>query len=216
MPQFPSSRARLLALATLLVATSAVVVACSDSTGPGRTLVRVELTDAPFPYDSVNSVDVFVVRIDARQRTADSADAAQNVSADSSRTRGGWTVLAEPQAAINIAALRTDTASLGTVSLESGSWSALRMIIDPARSSITLKNGTKLTVGTSGSAIVFPSAAQSGIKINLTGNRSLQAGDTTRLVIDFDLDNSFVMRGNSLAQNGLLMKPTIKAVFREE
>jgi len=38
-----------------------------DSSGPprGRPLVRVSLTDAPFPYDSVTSVNIYVVRIEA-------------------------------------------------------------------------------------------------------------------------------------------------------
>jgi hypothetical protein len=31
------------------------------------------------------------------------------------------------------------------------------------------------------------------------------------MVLDFDVGNSFVMRGNSLAQNGLLFKPVVKA-----
>lgn len=219
MPSFPSSpRAKTLAFATVLFAASTVAIACSSegSLAPGQTKVAVRLTDAPFPYDSVKSVDVFVVRIDARQQPADSTAAAQNVSSDSSSARGGWTTIATPNRLINIAALRNDTTSLGTATLPSGSWSALRMIIDPAQSSVTLNNGTKLSTGTSAtSGIVFPSAAKSGIKINLTGNTTLTPGDSTSLVVDFDLDNSFVMRGNSLERNGLLFKPVIKAVFKD-
>jgi hypothetical protein len=31
------------------------------------------------------------------------------------------------------------------------------------------------------------------------------------VVVDFDLENSFVLRGNSLSRDGLLVKPTIRA-----
>ncbi|MHB1264684.1 MAG: DUF4382 domain-containing protein [Gemmatimonadaceae bacterium] len=219
MSPFPSSpRAKTLAFATVLFAASTVAGACSSdaSVAPGQTKVAVRLTDAPFPYDSVKSVDVFVVRIDARQQPADSTTAAQNVSSDSSSSRGGWTTIATPNRLIDMAVLRNDTTSLGTTTLQSGSWSGLRMIIDPAQSSVTLNNGTTLTTGTSPTAgIVFPSAAKTGIKINLTGNTTLAPGDSTTLVVDFDLDNSFVMRGNSVARNGLLFKPVIKAVFKD-
>lgn len=219
MPHVLSSpRAKTLAFATALFAASTVAIACSSdsSVAPGQTKVAVRLTDAPFPYDSVKSVDVFVVRIDARPQAADSAEAARNVSPDSSASRGGWTTIASPNRLINIAALRDDTTSLGTTTLQAGSWSALRLIIDPAQSSVTLNNGTKLTTGTSANAgIVFPSAAKTGIKINLTGNTTLVAGDSTSLVVDFDLDNSFVMRGNSVERNGLLFKPVVKAVFKD-
>jgi hypothetical protein len=34
---------------------------------------------------------------------------------------------------------------------------------------------------------------------------------TSTVLIDFDLENSFVMRGNSISQNGLLFKPVVKA-----
>ena len=74
---------------------------------------------------------------------------------------------------------------------------------------LTLKNGTKLD-GSSSPGIKFPSAAQSGIKIKL--DRAIPVGDsTTTRVVDFDLENSFIMRGSSLGRDGLLFKPTIKA-----
>src|SRR5438876_11475332 len=56
-----------------------------DSTGNhGKPMAKVLLTDAPFPYDSVASVNVYVVRI------------AASTGAD---TTGGvnWTVIAEPR-----------------------------------------------------------------------------------------------------------------------
>src|SRR5206468_2761287 len=38
-------------------------------------------------------------------------------------------------------------------------------------------------------------------------------GATTTLLVDFDVNNSFVMRGNSINQNGLLFKPVVNATI---
>jgi hypothetical protein len=38
-------------------------------------------------------------------------------------------------------------------------------------------------------------------------------GSTTSLLVDFDVNSSFVMRGNSIAKNGLLFKPVIHATI---
>jgi hypothetical protein len=81
------------------------------------------------------------------------------------------------------------------------------MIIDASQSSITLKDGTKPT-------IVWPSAARTGIKINLDHDISVTR-DSSLMVLDFDLGRSFVMRGNSISQNGLLFKPVVRAVAQE-
>src|SRR6185437_6254617 len=38
----------------------------------------------------------------------------------------------------------------------------------------------------------------------------------SQMVIDFDLGHSFVLRGNSIAKNGLIFKPVIRASASEE
>jgi hypothetical protein len=86
----------------------------------------------------------------------------------------------------------------------------LRFIIDPSKSSVTLKNGLKLT-NTSSPNVTFPSASKSGIKVVLDKPVQIVGGSTTTLIIDFDVNNSFVQRGNSIEKNGLLFKPVIKA-----
>lgn len=77
------------------------------------------------------------------------------------------------------------------------------MIIDPDKSSVTLKDGTK-------PAVKWPSAGKTGIKINLDSPVNLTEAGAT-LLVDFDVGRSFVMRGNSITQNGLLFKPVLRA-----
>ncbi len=39
-------------------------------------------------------------------------------------------------------------------------------------------------------------------------------GDTTPVLLDFNVGSSFVMRGNSISPNGLLFEPVIQATIR--
>ncbi len=162
---------RLALLSTAMVATALLGVACSSSdtvsptSGSGTMVVR--LTDAPFLTDSVKSVDIFVVRVDARTSDADSATADHGLSDDSASV-GGWKTIASPNAAFNLLSLQNGvSATIGQAVLPAGTYNGFRFIIDPARSSVTLKGGQVLT-GSSTPGIKFPSANRSGIKMVLT------------------------------------------------
>jgi hypothetical protein len=208
------SHVRLASLAAALCA-GALVAACSsdNATSSGNGTMAVQLTDAPFPIDSLSSVDVFVVRVDARQATADSTSAAQGTP-DDSATVGGWTTLATPNAKVNLLAYQNgSTLPLGAATMAAGSYAGFRLIIDPAQSSVTLKNGTVLS-GTSTPGIMFPSASRSGIKIDLSGPITVIAKDTTTVLVDFRVDSSFVVRGSTIMQQGLLFKPVIHASMK--
>ena len=81
------------------------------------------------------------------------------------------------------------------------------MVIDADQSSVTLNDNTKPDVK-------WPGAGKNGIKILLDKPFEVTNG-TTNLLIDFDVGRSFVMRGNSISQNGLLFKPVIHAVTQQ-
>ncbi len=189
-----------------------VLAACSNdnSTSAGTGFMAVRLTDAPFPSDSVKSVDVFVVRVDVRQAAADSTAAAQDV-ADDSVSAGGWTTVARPDATIDLLTLQNGvTKALGAKFLTAGNYDGFRLVIDPSKSSVTLANGTVLT-GASSPSVTVPSAARTGIQIDLAQPLAVTANDTTSVLVDFNVGNSFVMRGSSISQNGLIFKPVITA-----
>lgn len=195
--------------------TCALVAACSadKTTATGTGTMAVQLTDAPFPTDSVSAVNVFVVRVDGRVAAADSAAAATGAP-DDSASAGGWTTLATPNAVVNLLAYQNGAAlPLGDVTLAAGNYAGFRLVIDPTQSSVVLKNGTTLT-GTSSPGIMFPSASRSGIKIVLAQPVTVIAHDTTTVLVDFMVDSSFVVRGSSIAQNGLLFTPVIHATVK--
>ncbi len=186
----------------MAVAGLSLLGACGASdSGPGTGSLAVQLTDAPFPSDSVKSVDVWVLRVDARQADADSA------AADSAG--GGWTTVASPNASVNLLAYQNGSAlPLGSGTLTAGNYLGFRLVIDPSKSSLTLQNGQVLTA-TSSPNVTFPSGSTTGIKIVLTKPVTIAANATTTMLVDFQVNNSFVMRGSSISQNGLLFKPVV-------
>jgi hypothetical protein len=204
-------------LAVFAVSLGVFAGACggSDTAGlNGHGTLVVQLTDAPFPTDSVKSVDIFVVRVDGRVADVDESSADQNVTTEDVSEKDGWKTLATPNASIDLLSLQNGvTSTLGEAKIEPASYRGFRLVIDPSKSSVTLKSGQKLT-STSAPSVTFPSAARSGIKINLNVPVTVAADATTTMVIDFDVGNSFVMRGNSLSQNGLLFKPVIHGSVR--
>jgi hypothetical protein len=200
--------ARTLLVAGALVGAAATIVACGDDAyvseagAAGSGTLVVQLTDAPFPFDSVKSVDVFVVRIDGKTAATDSAAAAKGTE-DSGKDQDGWVTLAEPKAKIDLLTLRDGkTTTLGQKALPAGTYKSFRLIIDPAQSSVTLKSGSTVDVQ-------WPSAGRSGIKVQLAKDVTVAKDGAQTLLLDFDVSESFVMKGNSM-KNGLLFKPVIK------
>jgi len=195
---------------------SITIGACggSDTAPRGMGTLVVQLTDAPFPTDSVKSVDIFVVRVDGRVEDVDDASADTHVATESESEGDGWKTLATPNASINLLELQNGVVStVGEAKIDAASYRGFRLVIDPSKSSVTLKNGQVLT-NTSSPSVMFPSASRSGIKIALASPVVVGEDGKTTMVVDFDVASSFVMRGNSLAQNGLLFKPVIRATVK--
>ena len=210
-----------------LTATLFGAVACSDSTGSGTGTVGVRLAntsvaasvvasvdgEVPLPEGSVKSVDLWVVRIDARRAETSDEEAAE-ATEESEAASAGWVTLAEPDAKFDLMTIADGTnAFLGEAEVAAGQYRGFRLIIDPAKSSLTLNDEASTVIG--GEAIIglkFPSAAMTGIKINLTGAPiDVEDGEESTMLVKFDVSKSFVVRGGSIEQNGLLFKPVIKA-----
>src|SRR6185436_1731049 len=148
--------------------------ACSDSTGTGTGMVNVRLTngavpdalvgqvaaamtEAPLPEGSVKSVDVFVVRVEARRQEPSDAEAAVNTE-ESDKAQGGWVTIAEPNTAFDLMMLAGGTTpTLGVAELATGAYRGFRIVIDPAKSSVTLNDeGNTVISGESIDGLKFP------------------------------------------------------------
>ena len=192
------------------------LASCSDnSTGPDQGHIAVRLTDAPFPLDQVESIDMFIVRVEAKLEPTTEADADEDVD-DGDASNDGWIVLATPNASFDLMDLQNGVnVLLGEATVAAGSYHSIRLILDTDKSSVTLKDGMTLS-GTSSPSIVFPSVGKSGIKVLFSTPIEVDEGATTEVLLDFDAEESFVVRGNTILQNGLLFKPVIKATVIDE
>lgn len=187
----------------VLAATAATVVfgaltACykDEPTVPRRQPVNtsVLLTDAPFPYDSVGKVEIFIVSISAKLET------------DTSSSEG-WVTIAEPNRRIDILALTHGlTDSLGGTDLARGQYGALRMIIDTDESHIYTKQGSEIDVDWQSSAgrPVLHAFVEAPLAVNENGQ--------TAIVIDFDVGRSFLCSDDVC--DHFIFSPTMRAVNR--
>jgi uncharacterized protein YjdB len=164
---------------TLAAAAVAAATACYQNDAPtlplGQPRVSVLLTDAPFPYDSVASVNIHIVRIEANEH-ADTSDG------------GAWVLIAEPDEVFDLLELRQgNTALLGRGELPAGQYRAVRMTIDTSRSSVVWSGGAKAPVNWqnfSGSPLMpLYALVESPVDVPTEG---------AEIVIDFDVGRSFL------------------------
>jgi hypothetical protein len=190
----------LFVLAGLLVAP----LSCSgvtDTTSGGTTSTL--LTDAPFPYDRVARVDLFVVSVSA------------SLSPDTSATQGGsFFTLATPNRRINVLGLQNGaTDELGKSNLPTGAITAVRMVIDTDSSSITLTNGKVLT-GRSTPGIQWQSSAGRPT-LNALIHEQIRVPNTGAIVVvDFDVGKAFIPPQEinpASTDSGFIFSPVIHA-----
>ena len=192
-----------LTLATTTVVAAVTLVACggggggggspAPAPGPAMGTLGAAITDAPAcGFDAVN-VTVSKFRV--------------NKNAAASDTDAGWSeIVLSPARKINLLNLTNGVIdSLGTTALEAGTYTQMRLVLDP-----NTGNGMANTVVRTGTTtevtLDTPSAVQSGIKLN--ANVEVLAGQRADVVLDFDACKSVVARGNGQ----FALKPVVKVI----
>jgi hypothetical protein len=176
-----------------------VIAACSQRNVPTNATkagtIQVLLIDAPFPYDQVARVDVYIVRVAASTKPDTGGNAG-----DSLQT--GLHTIAAPHRTYNLLELGNGSAAkLGEPILLSGKLVQFLVTIDADSSSITLKNGTVLTNRTSPG--INWGGYPSRFSFGLFTDPPIQIADTGAVVIiDFDLGRSFYARDPANAAAG--------------
>lgn len=215
------------ALAALAIAGCAGDRVTSVRPHAGQGMLAVHLTDAPLPLDSIKEVNVFVVRIDAKRAETDSAhlnddldhderaehDSAGAVNRDDDE--GGehadsteWVTIATPNQTFNLLALQNGvTAFLGATPVDTGNFKTVRLIIDPAKSNVVLRDGTILTT-TSTPAVEFEDKGRHALKVALENSVDVTEGATTTLTLDLKLNQSLTLRGRTF-RDGFLFRPVV-------
>jgi hypothetical protein len=211
-------------LSTILLAGGAAVLwACADhaltanSMQPGQGALAMRLIDAPTPLDSIDSVNIFVVRVDAREKVADSVAADSGVAMDDDdmdrenphRDSTAWVTIASPNKVFDVMALTGgDTALLGTAIIDTAKFRSLRLVIDPSKSYVVLKGGKVLTDSSTPPVELF-SRGRHGILVDLDSDADVKAGATTTITLDFRLGQSLMLRGRSLGDDGLIVAANV-------
>jgi hypothetical protein len=171
----PVLAAAALTAAALLAASTACYEDDTSSPKLAGQLTRVLLTDSPFPYDSVQAVEVYVESI------------AASVSFDTTGTHeSDWITVATPKKAVDLLTLQNGTAALlGEGSLAAGKYRALRMVINTARSRILRRGGVEAQVNWQAST------GTPTLYAYVEGGEMQVPDQGADIVIDFDVGRSF-------------------------
>lgn len=191
----------------LTAATGAALVACTVSetgpVGPGHELGKtaVFLTDAPFPFDFIQRVDVHITEI------------ALSPQADTSDTAPDWLTVATPDRSFNLVELQNGvTEMLGQAEIPPGQYRAVRVIFDPSRSSMTDVDGHVIGTAPAGGGPGIDWQSKRAVP-QLFGfvEEPLAVDDNgTDIVIDFDVGRSFLYDG----AGGFTFVPFLRAITR--
>jgi len=179
------------------------LLACNDGTGAGeRPQVRVLLTDAPFPYDSVARVDVYFVRIMATTRPDTGTSADDTVAL-------GLHTIATPRRRINLLDLsngRLDSLGADTL-LPSEAYQQLRVTINVDSSRIEMKDGTR-------PAIDFSAGGLEEMSFGLFPLAPVAMGPQgASILIDFNVGRSFEpVDPTGGARSGFRFVPFVRAL----
>ncbi|MEA1898356.1 MAG: DUF4382 domain-containing protein [Bacteroidota bacterium] len=177
----------------LIVTILLSAVSCNkNDMSDGYGTLKLSITDAPFPVEFIEEAIVTITKIEIRQM-------------DESEGYPFITVF-DDTVDINLIELRNGVqAELSEVEIPAGNYDLIRLYVDKA--SISIKDFETYD-------LKVPSGAQTGIKIFLDPHIRV-AGGLTEILLDFNLDKSFVLKGNINTPAGIKgfnFKPVIRAV----
>ena len=181
---------------TALVLVGGVGVACfSDDAlhAPAIAPTKVFITDDPFPFDTVGSVNIYVTRIEAC------------TCFDTTNLTGNWVTVATPNKSFDLLTLQQgETAFVGQGTINAGNYAAIRMTINVDQSSIRYADG-------SNASVLWPYPHSGDIVLYALVEHPLPVAATgADIVIDFDVGRSFLY--NFTGNRDFLMLPTLRAV----
>ncbi len=192
----------------VLVLFSLVLWNCSEDIGGSDTgRLRVQLTDAPFPYDLIAEANVTIFKIEARyKKDDDGMDDEMDMENDGNEDGGRpFVTLMEVDKDINLLELTNGvTENLVDMEVPAGEYDLIRIYVRGVN--VVLKDGRMFD-------LKVPSGPQTGIKVFIDPPLLVAGGLTADLLLDFDVSQSFVARGNLEKEsfNGFNFKPVIKA-----
>jgi hypothetical protein len=164
-----------------------------ENNGPGRLVINV--TDAPFPIDILESASVTITKVEIRKAGDGISDGSPFIT------------LWEGSETFDLLDLRNGLKEeLLDIEIPGGEYNLIRLYVDEA--GLKVKDGDNFNVK-------VPSGKQTGLKVFINPGLIVEGGLTSELLLDFDLSRSFVMKGNMYTPAGIKgfnFKPVIRAV----
>jgi hypothetical protein len=155
-------------------------------------IVKLTLTDAPFPADMVQEAMVTIFKIEIRN-AADSVSSFLNLSSE--------------EQPFNLLELSNGiTATIAELEIPSGKYNQIRLYVKDA--SVKLTDGTVYD-------LKIPGGFESGVKLLLKPAVEITDGDTTELILDFDVSKSFKVQGNPDSPAGIkgfIFSPVVRTM----
>ena len=183
----------------------AALAGCTASEiGPGpdgNGITSVFLTDAPFPFDAIARVDIHVTEI------------ALSASADTGEGAPDWVVVASPGRTFNLLDLQNGaTALLGEAVVPPGQYRAVRLVFDPARSTLTGIGGELIATrsGPGAPGIDWQAKGERPSLFALVEEGMGIGENGEDIVVDFDVGRSFLYDG----AGGFTFIPFLRAIVR--
>jgi hypothetical protein len=180
-------------VASLIVLAGSAAVACyqDDTLQPASIApTKVFLTDDPFPFDTVGSVNIYVSRIEA------------STGLD---TTGDMVTIATPNQVFDLLTLQQGAkAFVGQGTIDAGHYHLIRMTIDVDRSSIKYSDGTNALIHwpyPGSGEIPLYAQVEEGVAVSQTG---------TDIVLVLDVGRSFLY--NLSGDSDFVMFPSLRAV----
>ncbi|MFZ9004165.1 MAG: DUF4382 domain-containing protein, partial [Robiginitalea sp.] len=179
-------------LSAILMALVLLIGGCSDGDDSLKTTGRLNvfLVDEPFPTNMVAEANVTIFKVDARlTEVEDEGD--QEFLEDGDSQGGFITLMDESTGQINLLDLRDDVKEqLVSMEVPAGTYDLIRVYVqDP---NIIMKGESQAEYD-----LKVPSGAQSGIKVFLDPPLQVVGGLSTDLILDFDVNKSFIPKGGS-------------------
>ncbi len=185
-------------LPVLALLSGLAVLGCDATSDAPEARLSVRMTDAPFPFDLAEAADVTLTRIELL--AADDDDATEDI-------RDRIVLYSGEPVRLNLLDLRdgVDTLLVQRAAIPGdGSYNRLRFFLEDD-AEVRFFDGSTFPLR-------LPSAQQSGIKVRLPDYEATTDGEDIDVLIDFNVERSFVTRGNPNSANfqGFLFKPVLE------
>jgi hypothetical protein len=161
--------------------------------------LTVKITDAPFPIALVEYAEVTIKKVEIRSITSDEETS--------------YIALTDDDFAATFDLLQLQNGVTGDVvqmEIPVGSYDLVRLHVDSA--AIKVKDSAEYH-------LKVPSGSQTGIKVFVNPPIEVAGGLSAELLLDFDINKSFVVKGNPNTLggvNGFIFKPVIRGINRSE